>query len=60
MFEKNEQCGAVCQESVCQLKEGHHGKHKDDRDGGLVMWTTLGAERVAREALEAQAKQSQQ
>jgi hypothetical protein len=57
MFEKvNAQCGSVCQDNICQLKSGHRGKHRDDRDDNFSTWTSGGAARVAREQLEAQAQ----
>jgi len=60
MFEKsNAKCESVCQDSVCQLKQGHSGKHRDDRDG-LSMWTDGGIARLAREQQEAQTKQNVQ
>ena len=54
MFEKvNAQCESVCLDARCQLKQGHRGKHRDDRDG-ISMWTDGGAARGAREQREAQ------
>lgn len=55
MFEKrNVQCESVCLDARCQLKQGHRGKHQDDRDDDFSTWTDGGAARVAREAQEAQ------
>jgi hypothetical protein len=59
MFEKSGKCGSVCQENVCQLKQGHRGKHRDDREG-LSMWTDGGTARLLREQQEAQQKSVQQ
>ncbi|MFZ1971495.1 MAG: hypothetical protein WAU89_01555 [Candidatus Acidiferrales bacterium] len=56
MFEKvNAQCESVCLEDRCQLKLGHHGKHRFEGSS----WTDGGVERLKREQ-EAQQKFIQQ
>ena len=57
VFEKSSgECESVLRDQdevfVCALRGGHGGKH---RNGG-VMWTTAGAERLARKQQEAQAQ----
>jgi hypothetical protein len=42
-------CYGIVRDARCELKSGHKGKH---RNGG-VTWTDGGAERIAKEDLEA-------